>query len=45
VRCLKFILIVGGIVCLFSSLYRLVVDLSACLVVHSDYRWNYVCVQ
>jgi len=35
VRVQQFIVIVGGIVCVFISLYRLPVDLCACSVVYS----------
>jgi len=35
VRVQRFIVIVGGIVCVFISLYRLPVDLCACSVVYS----------
>jgi len=32
--------IVGGIVLVFSSLYRLSMELYVCLVLDSDCRWN-----
>jgi len=41
-RVYKFIMIFGGIVCVFNSLYRLTVEFCARLVVYSDCRWNYV---
>ena len=36
----QLIVIVGVIMCVFSSLYRLSVEICACLVVCSDCRWN-----
>ena len=33
-------MIVGGIVCVFSSLCRLSVELCACSVVYNNCRWN-----
>ena len=33
-------MIVGGIVCVFSSLYLLSVKLCACSLVYNNCRWN-----
>ena len=38
-------MIVGGIVCVCSSLYCLSVELRACAVVYSDCWWNCLQVQ
>ena len=41
----EYIIIVGGIAIVFSSIYILTVKLCACLVSYSDYQWNFVRVQ
>ena len=33
-------MIIGGVISMHSSVFWLLVELRACLVVHNDFRWN-----